>query len=132
MQLSAHILMPHIHFFNLVSLSSNLPLTSGLVQVGEGERGYLLELLLTKLRYAAVSPDPEAKPDAAHEGLQIIGMSATMPNVSAVAQWLGAQLFQTDFRSSLHSSMLVCHSLYIIACMSWPVHRRLYIVACIL
>ena len=66
--------------------------------MGDGERGYLLELLLTKLRYAAVSPDPEAKPDAAHEGLQIIGMSATMPNVSAVAKWLGAQLFQTDFR----------------------------------
>lgn len=68
------------------------------MQVGEGERGYLLELLLTKLRYAAVSPDPESKPAAAHEGLQIIGMSATMPNVSAVAKWLGAQLFQTDFR----------------------------------
>lgn len=69
-----------------------------LIQVGEGERGYLLELLLTKLRYVAVSPDPEAKPDAAHEGLQIIGMSATMPNVASVAQWLGAQLFETDFR----------------------------------
>ena len=68
------------------------------LQVGEGERGYLLELLLTKLRYAAVSPDPSRDPQAAHEGLQILGMSATMPNVSAVAQWLGAQLFQTDFR----------------------------------
>ena len=79
----------------------------GRAQVGEGERGYLLELLLTKLRYAAVSPDPEAKPDAAHEGLQIIGMSATMPNVSAVAQWLGAQLFQTSFRSGLYISMCV-------------------------
>lgn len=74
------------------------------LQVGDGERGYLLELLLTKLRFAAVSPDPEAKPDAAHEGLQIIGMSATMPNVSAVARWLGAQLFQTDFRLDLHIS----------------------------
>ncbi|DBA82952.1 TPA: hypothetical protein ACH3X1_006731 [Trebouxia sp. C0004] len=80
--------------------------------VGEGERGYLLELLLTKLRYAAVSPDPEAKPDAAHEGLQIIGMSATMPNVSAVAQWLGAQLFQTDFRPvELHKWLLVGNEL---------------------
>jgi len=70
------------------------------------------------LRYAAVSPDPEAKPDAAHEGLQIIGMSATMPNVSAVAQWLGAQLFQTDFRFSLYISMLVHQSLYIVVCTS--------------
>ena len=113
MQLSAHILTPHIDIF-----STNSPLTSGLVQVGEGERGYLLELLLTKLRYAAVSPDPEAKPDAAHEGLQIVGMSATMPNVSAVAQWLGAQLFQTDFRSTLYISLLMRDSLYIIAGMT--------------
>ena len=68
------------------------------LQVGEGERGYLLELLLTKLRFAAHSPDPEKAPGATHEGLQIIGMSATMPNVDVVAQWLGAQLYQTDFR----------------------------------
>lgn len=67
-----------------------------------------MELLLTKLRYAAASPDPEAKPDAAHEGLQIIGMSATMPNVSAVAKWLGAQLYQTDFRCPVvHKSVIV-------------------------
>lgn len=87
-----------------------MPIASCL-QVGEGERGYLLELLLTKLRYAAVSPDPEGKPDAAHEGLQIIGMSATMPNVSAVAKWLGAQLFQTDFRCPF-----VCKSLLVSMC----------------
>ncbi len=60
MQLSAHILTPHIDVFNLVSLSTNFPLTSGLVQVGDGERGYLLHLLLTKLRYATVSPHPHA------------------------------------------------------------------------
>jgi len=41
--------------------SSNLILTLVMIQVGEGEKGYLLELLLTKLRYAAVSPDPRAK-----------------------------------------------------------------------
>ena len=69
-----------------------------MLQVGDGERGYLLELLLTKLRFAAISPDPEKAPDAAHEGLQIIGMSATLPNVNIVEQWLGAQLYQTEFR----------------------------------
>lgn len=58
----------------------------------------MLELLLTKLRYAAHSPDPDKAADAAHEGLQIIGMSATMPNVDVVAQWLGANLYQTEFR----------------------------------
>ena len=104
--------------------SSNLSSSLTTIQVGEGERGYLLELLLTKLRYAAVSPDPEAKPDAAHEGLQIIGMSATMPNVSAVASWLGAQLFQTDFRSSLYISTLVRHYWYIIVCVLWLLHCR--------
>ncbi|XP_065858049.1 helicase and polymerase-containing protein TEBICHI isoform X2 [Euphorbia lathyris] len=75
--------------------------------VGDRSRGYLLELLLTKLRYAAGEGNSESnsgessgtsnKNDAAH-GLQIVGMSATMPNVAAVADWLQAALYQTDFR----------------------------------
>ncbi|KAM7276027.1 hypothetical protein ACFE04_017893 [Oxalis oulophora] len=76
--------------------------------VGDQHRGYLLELLLTKLRYAAgegvtesssgeSSGTSSGKADPAH-GLQIVGMSATMPNVVAVADWLQAALYQTDFR----------------------------------
>lgn len=65
-------------------------------QVGDASRGYLLELLLTKLRYATAAVKPEDV--ATGEGVQIIGMSATMPNASAVAGWLGAALYQTDFR----------------------------------
>ncbi|KAF8407042.1 hypothetical protein HHK36_006167 [Tetracentron sinense] len=76
--------------------------------VGDQSRGYLLELLLTKLRYAAGEGNIEScsgessgtssgKADPAH-GLQIVGMSATMPNVAAVADWLQAALYQTDFR----------------------------------
>ncbi|XP_030507404.2 helicase and polymerase-containing protein TEBICHI [Cannabis sativa] len=76
--------------------------------VGDRNRGYLLELMLTKLRYAAgegnsggssgeSSGTSSGKQDPAH-GMQIVGMSATMPNVGAVADWLQAALYQTDFR----------------------------------
>ncbi|XP_050213511.1 helicase and polymerase-containing protein TEBICHI isoform X2 [Mercurialis annua] len=75
--------------------------------VGDQNRGYLLELMLTKLRYAAGEGNSESssgessgtssKGDPAH-GLQIVGMSATMPNVAAVADWLQAALYQTNFR----------------------------------
>lgn len=66
--------------------------------MGDRDRGYLLELLLTKLRYAAgggesVSPGTSQKEHTStsaswNNGLQIVGMSATMPNVSDVATWL--------------------------------------------
>ncbi|KAK3016369.1 hypothetical protein RJ639_005362 [Escallonia herrerae] len=76
--------------------------------VGDQSRGYLLELMLTKLRYAAGEGNLEAssgessgsssgKDDPAN-GLQIVGMSATLPNVAAVADWLHAALYQTEFR----------------------------------
>ncbi|VFQ97668.1 unnamed protein product [Cuscuta campestris] len=76
--------------------------------VGDRNRGYLLELLLTKLRYAAGEGNTESssgessgmssgKTDTS-QGLQIVGMSATLPNVAAVANWLDAALYQTDFR----------------------------------
>ncbi|KAK1266849.1 hypothetical protein QJS04_geneDACA019368 [Acorus gramineus] len=75
--------------------------------VGDQTRGYLLELMLTKLRYSAGEGNVESsnsgnsgtssgRSDAL--GLQIVGMSATMPNVAAVADWLQAALYQTDFR----------------------------------
>nr|CAB3461937.1 unnamed protein product [Digitaria exilis] len=75
--------------------------------VGDQHRGYLLELMLTKLRYAAGEGSSESSSGETSgsssgklvtHGLQIIGMSATMPNVAAVADWLQAALYQTDFR----------------------------------
>ncbi|GMH06994.1 hypothetical protein Nepgr_008834 [Nepenthes gracilis] len=76
--------------------------------VADPSRGYLLELMLTKLRYATgegsgksssgeSSGTSSGKGDNAC-GLQIVGMSATMPNVAAVADWLRAALYQTEFR----------------------------------
>jgi DNA polymerase theta len=62
-------------------------------QVGDEQRGYLLELLLTKLRYSTAGID-----EVAGEGLQIIGMSATMSNAAAFASWLDAELYETSFR----------------------------------
>lgn len=75
------------------------------MQVGDPHRGYLLELMLTKLRYAAGEGKPQealssgeasvsssGKNDTA-QGLQIVGMSATMPNVAAVADWLQVRNF---------------------------------------
>ena len=65
------------------------------VQVGDRDRGYLLELLLTKIRYAVgceeiISDSSETQWSSV---LQIVGMSATMPNVSEVAKWLQVPLF---------------------------------------
>lgn len=67
--------------------------------IGDHHRGYLLELLLTKLRYVCQGYQLN-KPAASHENklLQILGMSATLPNLNTLARWLNAVLYQTDFR----------------------------------
>ncbi|XP_059178781.1 DNA polymerase theta-like [Physella acuta] len=60
--------------------------------VGDSHRGYLLELMLTKLTYVA------HKHSYTSNRVQIIGMSATLPNLSLLAKWLKASLYFTDFR----------------------------------
>ncbi|XP_048202684.1 DNA polymerase theta isoform X2 [Perognathus longimembris pacificus] len=68
--------------------------------LGDSHRGYLLELLLTKICYItqkSASCQPES-PRSLSNDVQIVGMSATLPNLELVASWLNAELYHTDFR----------------------------------
>lgn len=109
--------------------------------VGDSGRGYLLELLLTKIRYIAQKQNTTGfvyivSSVQVHllfifkvltiyinvftllcrslsEGIQIIGMSATLPNLSLLANWLGAELYQTDFRPvPLQEHLKVGYNIY--------------------
>ncbi|CAG9559847.1 unnamed protein product [Danaus chrysippus] len=58
--------------------------------LGDPHRGYILELLLTKIKYTVSKLNDLS--------IQIIGMSATLPNLKMLADWLEAHLFITEFR----------------------------------
>ena len=79
-----------------------LVIVDELHMIGDSHRGYLLELLLTKLMYVgkkhqAMIPD-QLSSNNQGSAIQLIGMSATLPNLDMLASWLGAQLYHTDFR----------------------------------
>ena len=60
-------------------------------QTIEGERGYLMELLIMKLRLLNPS-------------IQIVFLSATLPCPTQLAQWINAELFVYENRLSPHVS----------------------------
>ncbi|XP_051467679.1 DNA polymerase theta [Apus apus] len=68
--------------------------------LGDSHRGYLLELLLTKVRYVTekVANQQMKMTSPGFGGIQIVGMSATLPNLGLLASWLDAELYCTDFR----------------------------------
>lgn len=125
----------------VISVLLGMVVVDELHMVGDSGRGYLLELLLTKIRYIAQKRNTSGfvfnmglilflrntySLNVRHlhlicvsfyrslsEGVQIIGMSATLPNLSLLASWLGAQLYQTDYRPvPLHEHLKVANSIY--------------------
>ncbi|XP_045469101.1 DNA polymerase theta [Harmonia axyridis] len=73
--------------------------------IGDPHRGYLLELLLTKLKYVMAKNT--------NVQIQIVGMSATLPNLDLLANWLNAELYTTNFRPiPLHEMVYVNKELY--------------------
>ena len=76
--------------------------------IGDPHRGYLLELLLTKLMYVCRKTSLcrqketvgslRGNSTSVTTSIQLIGMSATLPNLDTLAGWLKAELFYTDFR----------------------------------
>lgn len=105
--LEMHFAQPNGSVLNLGNESnreadSNLFTNIGVVVIDElhmmadPNRGYLLEILLTKLNYFVRFVAP--KSGKAAQSLQIIGMSATLPNGAEVSRWLNAHYYCTEFR----------------------------------
>ncbi|KAL1787706.1 DNA polymerase theta isoform X1 [Sigmodon hispidus] len=83
--------------------------------LGDSHRGYLLELLLTKICYVSrKSASCQADlTSVLSSAVQIVGMSATLPNLQLVASWLNAELYHTDFRPvPLLESIKIGNSIY--------------------
>ena len=84
--------------------------------VGDTDRGYVLEGLLTKvlLHNKVVGLEAGAQPQHTPKQAQIIAMSATMPNTCHIAEWLDAVAFRSDHRPRPLERLIVvsawCHT----------------------
>ena len=61
--------------------------------IGDKGRGYLLELLLSKIQYLRNPLGSQTE-----DYIQILGMSATLPNLAMIADWLTSDLYVTTYR----------------------------------
>ncbi|KAG2456355.1 DPOLQ polymerase, partial [Polypterus senegalus] len=80
---------------------SGIVVVDELHMLGDASRGYLLELLLTKIRYVVqkkLARNSQSSTSSLKEYVQIVGMSATLPNLNLLAKWLSAELYSTDYR----------------------------------
>lgn len=57
--------------------------------ISDSSRGYILELLLTKILFMC---------EKRQHKIQLVTMSATLPNVELLQRWLKAEFFCTDYR----------------------------------
>lgn len=72
--------------------------------ISDSSRGYILELLLTKILYMC---------DKFKHRIQLITMSATLPNVDILRKWLRAEYYYTDFRPiELRESIKINKNIY--------------------
>src|SRR3546814_18965290 len=82
--------------------------------VDDPHRGFLLEILLSKLRFAA-------------QHVQIVGLSATLPNLPTITEWLDAILFTTTFRPvQLVERLCIGSTLYQVTTDKQIVHDRTF------
>ena len=79
--------------------------------IGEPHRGFLLELLITKILYASSSGENSLNEQKNY--IQLIGMSATLPNVQMLSHWIGGELFITQYRPvALEEMIFIRNTLY--------------------
>lgn len=69
--------------------------------LSDPRRGYLLEILLSKIKFVSKG------------SIQIVGMSATLPNIRDISQWIDGALYTTSYRpTNLTSYLCVDRHLY--------------------
>lgn len=57
--------------------------------ISDSNRGYILELLLTKILFCSRK---------LNANIRVVAMSATLPNAKLIQNWLDAEFYQTDYR----------------------------------